>query len=628
MVNPSSVNQKPNFCLERDGVPQDRPLRPRDSAALTHVPASPSHDDDYRKRRTERRAKSLDVPQKRTRPSEAHQINEDCDVIEVEENTPKASAFHAHKSASNHPQRKRHSQRLEEKRKQDKNGANEYNIKHLRRDRMRRHGRRGNAWKGTPADENMAETPFPRRYSDPIVLDDEDERYRSASAKPRIAAPEQEEKGTSNRADFPKPTNTSEARIHDDVVRVEEDNEEDEDDYDEIKESKDSSAVDAPYTGSTELIFEFPPGQRGKIRVTEEERGRLIQKKYLNDSLIDFYIKYHETDIERRAHELRFTAVFFSSFFFGRLRRTDRIDYQGVRGWTKNVDIFSRRFVFVPICESYHWSLIIVANLDKVQSLVDSSEEAPQDSTEAPRIIYLDSLDPKRGTEFGETMRHYLVEEWLAKRLGSERNLATRKATSARFKKIIPILRPNVPIQTNEYDCGLYVLNSFEMFLNNTDDLRHKLLSGCRDVRDAYSHVEIAMLRKSIINLMNILERQWTSEQVSTEKESPMGALEDEMSSTVFEFQADTSRVYHSGSLQNCDYKEDSDGGANSPPRTLTHHARQDDEFARYSPAEHEADAELVTVLDGDGKGGEGQLDVPNTGYVKMDVENSTDADG
>ncbi|CAN0272400.1 unnamed protein product, partial [Scytosiphon promiscuus] len=46
--------------------------------------------------------------------------------------------------------------------------------------------------------------------------------------------------------------------------------------------------------------------------------------------------------------------------------------YLKVQRWARNVDIFSKKFVFVPVVEVLHWSLACVCNLDKlkVRSLV------------------------------------------------------------------------------------------------------------------------------------------------------------------------------------------------------------------------------------------------------------------
>lgn len=293
----------------------------------------------------------------------------------------------------------------------------------------------------------------------------------------------------------------------------------------EVKEElKSLTAVDASYEGPTHIIFKYPPGQRGKITITAEERGRLQQHKYLNDSLIDFYLKYLETVWNHRPCNAHSRTKFFSSFFFGVLRRSKPIDYVGVKSWTKGIDLFATQFVFVPICDSYHWSLVIVANLDGLEeTLKRLDEEQPEaqaktpTNAKTPRIIYLDSLDPKRGLDFGNTMRRYLVEEWICRKEGKESNPTLSERTYARFKKAMPTIRPSVPIQNNEYDCGLYLLNSLAMFLDNLDSFREKMLNNDRSLKTAYNHVDIQMLRKEIMVLMDCCEKEWNKSHTDPE---------------------------------------------------------------------------------------------------------------
>ncbi|CDF36093.1 unnamed protein product [Chondrus crispus] len=287
-------------------------------------------------------------------------------------------------------------------------------------------------------------------------------------------------------------------------------------DTDEVaEEAKQLQALDAPFTGPCHFLFKFPPTGRGSIRVTAEERGRLNSRQYLNDTLIDFYIKYLEHGLAYRPDDKQFTTKFFSSFFFGVLRRgkpggykgvKSAIDYDGVKGWTKGVDLFSLEYVFVPICDSYHWSLIIVANLHELQ---DSLDGKFVNGSAKPKIFYLDSLDPKRGQEFGIIMLHYLVEEYLNRKKSEDVSDSLHEETFNRFKKAISIQKVLVPLQSNEYDCGLYVLNNLAMFLENRDDFMMKLLDDELNLKEVYSHMDIQGLRIDITSLLSTLEDNW-----------------------------------------------------------------------------------------------------------------------
>ena len=40
--------------------------------------------------------------------------------------------------------------------------------------------------------------------------------------------------------------------------------------------------------------------------------------------------------------------------------KTSDIQYIGVKNWTKNIDLFKKLMLLIPICENCHWYLIVV----------------------------------------------------------------------------------------------------------------------------------------------------------------------------------------------------------------------------------------------------------------------------
>ncbi|KAL8183389.1 UNVERIFIED_CONTAM: Sentrin-specific protease 3 [Gekko kuhli] len=60
---------------------------------------------------------------------------------------------------------------------------------------------------------------------------------------------------------------------------------------------------------------------------------------------------------------------FFNSFFYDKLQ-TKR--YEGVKRWTKNVDIFNKELLLIPIHLEVHWSLIFVEVKKKKITYLDS----------------------------------------------------------------------------------------------------------------------------------------------------------------------------------------------------------------------------------------------------------------
>jgi hypothetical protein len=270
------------------------------------------------------------------------------------------------------------------------------------------------------------------------------------------------------------------------------------------------------------MLFSFPPGEhRGKVQVTNEDLSRLQTGCYLNDNLIDFYVKWVDHVLAPPLGS-RGENFFFSSFFFGRLRCSSPIDYAGVQRWTNDADdLFKKRFVFVPVCDSNHWSLILVANLDRIGAFVQGSDSQWVGNTvDRPSILYLDSLSSARGTDFAKVMKAYLVEEWLFRKeqgcdSGKEVPSERCEVVKAVFAKVMRVVKPRVPVQNNEFDCGLYLLYNIVAFIRDDEGFRAKcflsptLFTGANALQRAYTQGDIRVLR---VELKHIIQSLMTPE--------------------------------------------------------------------------------------------------------------------
>jgi sentrin-specific protease 7 len=111
----------------------------------------------------------------------------------------------------------------------------------------------------------------------------------------------------------------------------------------------------------------YPKG-RGGISITTYDYYCLAIDTYLNDVIIDFYLKYIHN--EKLTEEQKTKTHIFSQFFYKRLTTmTKEKDpklsaaqkrHQRVQSWTKNVNLFEKDFVIVPINEQSHWFLAII----------------------------------------------------------------------------------------------------------------------------------------------------------------------------------------------------------------------------------------------------------------------------
>ncbi|XP_063983794.1 uncharacterized protein LOC135165921 [Diachasmimorpha longicaudata] len=122
--------------------------------------------------------------------------------------------------------------------------------------------------------------------------------------------------------------------------------------------------------GVVEKITVYPPPPaKGGIALNTEDYACLGEDQFLNDAIIDFYLKY--LTLERLSEEDASRTHVFSSYFYKRLtsptQSGDSVNvspavkrHTRVQKWTKNVNIFEKDFVVIPINEHAHWFLAII----------------------------------------------------------------------------------------------------------------------------------------------------------------------------------------------------------------------------------------------------------------------------
>ncbi|NXF73518.1 SENP6 protease, partial [Sclerurus mexicanus] len=137
----------------------------------------------------------------------------------------------------------------------------------------------------------------------------------------------------------------------------------------------DDEEIGEPHTvfiGPIEKLIVYPPSPaKGGISVTNEDLHCLNEGEFLNDVIIDFYLKY--LVLEKLKKEDADRIHVFSSFFYKRLNQRERRNFHEtsnlsiqqkrhgrVRTWTRHVDIFEKDFIFVPLNEAAHWFLAVI----------------------------------------------------------------------------------------------------------------------------------------------------------------------------------------------------------------------------------------------------------------------------
>ncbi|KAK4438099.1 putative ubiquitin-like-specific protease 2B [Sesamum alatum] len=231
-------------------------------------------------------------------------------------------------------------------------------------------------------------------------------------------------------------------------------------------------SLDVKYKASWETIlskcsfhesFEeiiYPNGDPDAVFISRNDIELLQPRTFINDTIIDFYIKYL---LNKTKAEMQHRFHFFNTFFFRKLADMDqdlsrawegRDAFHRVRKWTRNVNLFEKDYIFIPVNFSLHWSLIVICHPGEVAKLRD---KCTAHSSKVPCILHMDSI---RGSHRGleNLIRSYLWEEW------KERHNKQEEDISMKFSNL-DFVALQLPQQENSFDCGLFLLHYAELFL-------------------------------------------------------------------------------------------------------------------------------------------------------------------
>ncbi|KDO27060.1 hypothetical protein SPRG_07771 [Saprolegnia parasitica CBS 223.65] len=218
---------------------------------------------------------------------------------------------------------------------------------------------------------------------------------------------------------------------------------------------------------------------KGQVVLTYGDVGRLDDGRLFNDSILEFYLSYLYDTLP-----LQHATYICSTFLFGTFQqaRKNGLDaaHAAVKRWTKAIDLFETKYLVVPINETGHWSVAIVCNLNRfvqanvckcslfrpeaictptICNMCHRPREIEQGINDNVCIVMLDSLKCHRTVRITKFLREYLQLEWDTTHRSVHGPLLLNQ-------KVLPaVVPPWIPRQTNNCDCGVFVLQYVELFL-------------------------------------------------------------------------------------------------------------------------------------------------------------------
>ncbi|XP_021632874.1 ubiquitin-like-specific protease 1D isoform X2 [Manihot esculenta] len=195
------------------------------------------------------------------------------------------------------------------------------------------------------------------------------------------------------------------------------------------------------------------------VEICYSDINCLAPEGFLTSPIMNFYIRYLRLQISP-SNKATCDYHFFNTFFYKKLKQA--VSYKGsdkesfflkFRRWWKGVNIFQKAYVFIPIHEDLHWSLVIICVPDKADEL-------------GPIILHLDSLGLHSSKSVFGDIRSYLREEWsYMNQEVAPADLPIADKIWKHLPRRIDEKKIEVPQQKNEYDCGLFVLFFMERFI-------------------------------------------------------------------------------------------------------------------------------------------------------------------
>ncbi|KAL7133073.1 hypothetical protein ABFS83_12G116500 [Erythranthe nasuta] len=220
----------------------------------------------------------------------------------------------------------------------------------------------------------------------------------------------------------------------------------------------------------------------------------LAPETYLSSPIMNFYIRYLQKPTSPMGRK-RCDYHFFNTYFYKKLKRDvlTKIDketsFKKFRRWWKGVNIFEKAYIFLPIHESHHWSLVIICIPNK-------------EDESGPIILHLDSLGMHISKSIFSDVRSFIIEEWnFLRREEVLPELPIADNIWNRLSRRIDEKIVQVPQQSNEYDCGLFVLFFMERFIDEAPARLKKEDIGMFG-KQWFRPQEASSLRKKISSLL------------------------------------------------------------------------------------------------------------------------------
>lgn len=280
--------------------------------------------------------------------------------------------------------------------------------------------------------------------------------------------------------------------------------------------------------------------------ITYSDFKTLYDNDWINDSLIDFFIKYEMDKAIYQKNLFKQKDIYaFNSFFFTKLMSgdelNDEIDYYGnIKRWLNKLDLMSYPNIIIPINENLHWYCCVIKGLPQLLESALKRKEALASSDDYEDIHGVEYDDSDISNSESNVTSAFLTLEanTKAKKIYQPEififDSMRQKHTNIHFplkkfiidyckekydvnigKNEIRVHSAKVPKQNNFNDCGIHVIYNVRKWLNNSEECERIWRSS--NLRTASRLLFIAEerngMRRELRNILLNLKKKQKSEQ-------------------------------------------------------------------------------------------------------------------
>lgn len=247
-----------------------------------------------------------------------------------------------------------------------------------------------------------------------------------------------------------------------------------------------------------QLTFRFK--DRSSITISVSDYCCLYDNQWINDSLIDFFLKYaveKAVDKKRLGYDDAYvlTTYFFTKMLSAKPDTEGKRNYYGpIRRWLAKLNLFKYKYIIMPINEYLHWYCVVIYNFKgAIESIEEYKKiiETKQHHNESQQQQLLlkekemekdhNSDDTNDFTFFGETTHKKIIiyyfdslsqkhenigEPIIESLIGYAKDVLSVDLTPDMFE----LRRAFVPKQKNFNDCGIHVIYNIFQFLENDEE--------------------------------------------------------------------------------------------------------------------------------------------------------------